>query len=907
MEILYYRNAILDGNYSDPTTLEILSELARAEWTEKIFLPQFTKPKSLRPLEFQFMINPSTPIEVLHIIFKKIVNPSSDSIWDVILENPKLPPSILEKILDHYAGQHDRLLRKQLKAPMRPPLPLRALPSLKERALLHPNIPNKILEKYAQNPNKRIRAAVASNPNISTPLLISLANDPHYMVRESVAMHPSTPLDVLKNFMNDTEVEVRASLAANPNLPEIYLQKLSTDDDPIVRTDLAHNPSIPLKLLQILSKDTYPKVRQSVATNGNTSQDLLETLSQDDIALVREAVAINANTPSKIISRLAIDLVDRVRLAALGNKNLPQKFKKRVIEFQDSKLALDLLQSGNGEPFVGDLLKIIENDRRLLSRSYGHPVKPLTNSASMTSGGPNSENFDDKQKLAMNPLTSSEELTILMKDPSPKVRGAILLNPNIDNETLEKMANDHSSEIRRLVVSHYRASESIFEKLNEDNDIQVKQIIANRTANPTLLLKLSSTPQHQVLFEILKNSNTNAQTLDSLSLLTDNQIRKGVMKHPNSSFNTILRIIYEDHNMLQYFISERGRYLSKDWIQALISHFTESRKQLARIENLSPEIYFSFYWPTTDGVRETSIIYELLQNPSTPAEILQDIYKRDDLPLLISANPNTPTEILAELGKLYQLREGPSIHHQIEYGVQYNLAKNPNTPKDILLSLLLLRVPEITHELLMNPSFNIDLKSEIIRNPSNYSDELVAIIKDVIPHDEDVSEETLYLLARDENPKVRELAISSLRSSPIDWLLEWIDDPNSMIRLHIIDNRSRVPYEIATKLARDPDSIVRGFIASSWYISPEDLELLFDDYNTGIRRNLSNNPILPYNLLRRLAQDNDPTIFQNIIHRIHRLEDLIRFRLTAPQELQSQVMDKIFVQKHLQDTYGDLI
>jgi hypothetical protein len=88
-------------------------------------------------------------------------------------------------------------------------------------------------------------------------------------------------------------------------------------------------------------------------------------------------------------------------------------------------------------------------------------------------------------------------------------------------------------------------------------------------------------------------------------------------------------------------------------------------------------IVLLFVKPQAEMIKDSRIRCEVAKNPNTPVEVLKELAKDEDYRVRqeVARNPNTPAEVLKELAK------------DINYKVRREVARNPNTPGEILLDL----------------------------------------------------------------------------------------------------------------------------------------------------------------------------------------------------------------------------
>jgi hypothetical protein len=93
--------------------------------------------------------------------------------------------------------------------------------------------------------------------------------------------------------------------------------------------------------------------------------------------------------------------------------------------------------------------------------------------------------------------------------------------------------------------------------------------------------------------------------------------------------------------------------------------------------------------------------------------------------------------------------------------------------------------------------------------------------------------ERLRLLARHENPKIRE-SVASSRNTPEDLLRTLAQDPDEGVRACVARNES-TPCETLTALAGDRSEKVRGWVALNWFVPEDAMAALAEDSSRVVR------------------------------------------------------------------------
>lgn len=321
-------------------------------------------------------VHPSTPAGVLHQLAQ---DPDRD-VRQAVADHPRVPEGALRLLLEGLELQVEMgLVEFYRRAKHAEPLPPALLGRLaqgnewaRRLAALHPSTPLHAQEALAQDPDWRVRQALASNPGVNRDLLFVLSQDPDADVRRAVLMHPQVTAEILGRLANDDPQDIRLRVAEHPRTPGPALHRLLTDPDELVRqaaqahprapaalvalhrraealdpglegrflqqlaqqgvwgrTLAAQNPATPPSTLQDLLYDGEWMVRQALARNPALGPEMLAMLAQDADRDVRQAVAQHPQTPQASLGVLLRDTDENVRLAALQNPCLdPQTLRE---------------------------------------------------------------------------------------------------------------------------------------------------------------------------------------------------------------------------------------------------------------------------------------------------------------------------------------------------------------------------------------------------------------------------------------------------------------------------------------------------------------------------------------------------------------------------------------------------
>ena len=322
------------------------------------------------------------------VILETLSSDPQDGVRRAVALNPRCPPAILERLsvdadaeLRAIVADHPHATRscaiglfgtdfewKKLYQRVKSggdvlESDLRFLAGLNEfalsLALLHPNCPSDVLERFVRDEDWKLRQRAAGHPKTIARMLEELAADGDYDVRAAVAQHAATPSSTLLTLSRDDQGAVRKAIATRTDLEPLVIQVLAWDEDDEVLSALgqssslrelaqlgqpldssalaqlleigtplalrlcASNPAVDSAILHTLSSSSDWRVRLAVARQPACDADTLEVLCTDADADVRRAIAINPSTSAALLTRLLRDGDRSVQRAALSNRHLP--------------------------------------------------------------------------------------------------------------------------------------------------------------------------------------------------------------------------------------------------------------------------------------------------------------------------------------------------------------------------------------------------------------------------------------------------------------------------------------------------------------------------------------------------------------------------------------------------------
>jgi hypothetical protein len=196
---------------------------------------------------------------------------------------------------------------------------------------------------------------------------------------------------------------------------------------------------------------------------------------------------------------------------------------------------------------------------------------------------------------------------------------------------------------------------------------------------------------------------------------------------------------------------------------------------------------------TLSREKDENIRGAVAKNPNTPREVLTALSgdSWDYVRSFVARNPNTPPEVLIALAG-----------HKDEY-VLRGVAENPNTPPEALAALAALSKPKDEY-----------VRRGVARNPNTPPEALIALAKDTeyvrrgVARNPNTPREALIALAKyfDENTRI---AVAENPNTPPEVLAALSGDADEYARTAVAGNPN-TPREVLAALAKDKDKYVRN-------------------------------------------------------------------------------------------------
>lgn len=219
------------------------------------------------------------------------------------------------------------------------------------------------------------------------------------------------------------------------------------------------------------------------------------------------------------------------------------------------------------------------------------------------------------------------------------------MNENITAEELDKLASSPSSDIRAQVATHPNISTSTLAALARDSNAFVRWSAAlNPNVSSAVLDLLATDPDSATRTVVATHPKISANSFNQLA--TDNQfvVRAALVRNPSVP-DVILKMLAADEN-----INVRAAVAAKVTAPDVLETFVKDPAWQVRYSlgsNLElPETILTLLASDTDR----RVRYTVAVHSSTPPEILTLLADDEvDIDQAIAANPNTPIDVLLSL------------------------------------------------------------------------------------------------------------------------------------------------------------------------------------------------------------------------------------------------------------------
>lgn len=360
-----------------------------------------------------------------------------------------------------------------------------------------------------------------------------------------------------------------------------------------------------------------------------------------------------------------------------------------------------------------------------------------------------------RQSVARNPSTPVEVIEALANDESPAVRGEVMRNPNATLELCEQLALDDHDDVRRAVGLYSRGLTKALENLMIDPAQKVRvSVAANPGATVNILTLLAEDQATDVRQEVARNPNTPERLLAKLATDSASIVRQMVAGNPNSPAEVLSSLARGTDGRARERVAANPT-TSPEILRDLL-HLALRNMDGADLKPENPSLPVNDFTKTQLMYSVRGVRTELAKNPNSPPDVLYSLKDDDHSPVLwkLGSNPNSPRELLNALGT------------NQSSDVRSGVAGNPNIPPEVLRVLLEDKVSGVRKALAQNPN---------------------------------VPDEAFAALARDADESVR-AAVATNPGTPLDILRNL--ELSGAVREALVRN-PHTPSDVINKLASD--------------------------------------------------------------------------------------------------------
>ncbi|MDY6804462.1 MAG: hypothetical protein SXA11_11740 [Cyanobacteriota bacterium] len=437
-------------------------------------------------------------------VLERLANDESQSVREVVAENPNTPVEVLAQLASDTARE------------------------VKLKVVSNPNTPVEILERLG------LSEGIFDKDNSKTPGSVLARAVTQIRDRDKLADFLKYPVkisqmpgEILEELASHKYCVVRSQVARHPNAPASALRLLAKDDYSATRCAVSENPNTPADVLESLLRHTkpddclYATICKNLASRPDAPPSLLELLASNVHAWVRRTVAGRTMTPITALERFVNQESDENVLKRLaGNPSLTPELQARLAEHPIPDIRSHLIYNTNLTPELWQQLAADgeKSVRGALANFAGSPVASLETLAG-------DEDTEIRHKVAANPNTPKNVLETLSRDAAIIVRAAVAANNDAPGNILERLAEDEKVEVRRAVAENPATPtpvrESLRHLLSQSREAKLSPTLRGlgRIYNPetddlpSLLSEYARSPVAFVRFVALMHPLTPAKAL----------------------------------------------------------------------------------------------------------------------------------------------------------------------------------------------------------------------------------------------------------------------------------------------------------------------------------------------------------------------------------------------------------
>jgi hypothetical protein len=776
--------------------------------------------------------------------------------------------TIAEELRNLDLGQNDRLAVELMQfAPVAPCflsewVPERRLIEGLQNEYMPLRYRLQLLERLSQSDKLEARLVVAESLETPVALLELLAGDLELAVRLTVESNDNCPLSVVELVKNQHDV------ASDWDADVEQLRELGESRWSWIRLTVAQNPFAGEDVLMKLATDELFIIRLAVAKNPETNEEALNDLFSGCKSVIRKRDNLPASILERFFQEAAIeDVLDEeydYLYFFLEQQNTPNWILVELANVDLEALRAKAIARTDYSPVIESLDRCLKYETGFLTEIAKHPQV----SADILEGLVNYPNPDLKLAVASHHKTPEalklhlfEELAVHSDE---RIRVKVAEDANTPVSVLETLGKNEFyqpkllREIRRVLTSEYAADADSFKGITDFTMSCIKHEVlypAGISVEIERWMKIIESPE---ILEVMNQTVTEAETTHKLTPVMAqlmpqwtrmlSKLSEDLIKRVVFNINTILGIINSeikiDSRKRSVAVALVGNPSTPLWLRERLQvQLTQPPDKKGRYRYDRDMRIAIAYNPLTSEEKRIEYLQQALTygwegiaiNHKTPVSILEQIYqsnprsientiKNNNAPVsvfrqslqqegirtlvLIARNPNTPKELLEELALNYQSPK--ALHTQ---KIRKEALKNPNfTTVDVYKIKLKLEAREKTakaYKLIekRNNNRNTSPQKTFSTPNTQQSPTLQSFPRNYNPETDDLST-LLTEYAQSNNAFVRFITLLH-PLTPQQTLTQAANSASWLERYAVAQNES-TPLETRSILARDGNRIVRA-------------------------------------------------------------------------------------------------
>jgi hypothetical protein len=448
-----------------------------------------------------------------------------------------------------------------------------------------------------------------------------------------------------------------------------------------------------------------------------------------------------------------------------------------------------------------------------------------------------------RRAVAINPQATLEVHSILARDKNPGVRCAVSAAKTVDRHILSQLASDANTGVRRSVTQNQTTSADTLQTLSSDPDVQTRCCVGRNVSSwPQTLLTLARDREQIVRLSIIGNPSTPLEAYRVLAEASDYRTRNRLAKAAPLIVDLFKDLALDSEISIRTRVAYRSNLNEEMLVWLLENGDQDVKLAVARRSNNSERIFQLLLRLNDDTITEAVTwnkglpVSSLLQIYESAADRRKSDVKKEEVFRALSRNPNTPKEILHTI-----LR---SLSASSDHGSRCSAASNASTPSDCLAVLTKDESFVVREYALWNAATPPENRTDAIKTADPAPQ-----IRAKVARNTASSPEVLALLANDADLEVQR-TVARNRRTPQDVLVALAS------REHCKDSiagNPSTPKAILSDLWRESKAAYEPSLSMNTSCDPEILDELSRHENYWIRRHVMYNTATTTKTLQALA------------------------------------------------------